>query len=90
MGGGAMECRIGCGACCIAPSISTPIPGMSEGKPAGVPCIQLTENNQCLLFGKRERPAVCISLRPSEEMCGKTKEEAYAYLEYLEKVTRTT
>lgn len=26
------ECRPGCGACCIAPSISSPIPGMPEGK----------------------------------------------------------
>ncbi|MDM6904545.1 YkgJ family cysteine cluster protein, partial [Enterobacter hormaechei] len=23
-----MNCRIDCGACCIAPSISSPIPGM--------------------------------------------------------------
>ncbi|MDW3636530.1 YkgJ family cysteine cluster protein, partial [Vibrio sp. Vb0667] len=23
-----MDCRLGCGACCIAPSISSPIPGM--------------------------------------------------------------
>ncbi|EOS9504771.1 YkgJ family cysteine cluster protein, partial [Shigella flexneri] len=23
-----MECRPGCGACCTAPSISSPIPGM--------------------------------------------------------------
>ncbi|HED3481006.1 TPA: YkgJ family cysteine cluster protein, partial [Klebsiella pneumoniae] len=23
-----MECRTDCGACCIAPSISSPIPGM--------------------------------------------------------------
>ena len=38
----AMECRIGCGACCIAPSISSPIPGMPDGKPAGVRCVQLT------------------------------------------------
>jgi Fe-S-cluster containining protein len=31
-----MNCRLGCGACCIAPSISSPIPGMPQGKPAGV------------------------------------------------------
>ena len=30
-----MNCREGCGACCIAPSISSPIPGMPHGKPAG-------------------------------------------------------
>ncbi|HFY5777145.1 TPA: YkgJ family cysteine cluster protein, partial [Salmonella enterica subsp. enterica serovar Typhimurium] len=27
-----MDCRSGCGACCIAPSISSPIPGMPYGK----------------------------------------------------------
>ena len=32
----AMECRSSCGACCIAPSINSPIPGMPHGKPAGV------------------------------------------------------
>ncbi|MGU7695722.1 YkgJ family cysteine cluster protein, partial [Escherichia coli] len=29
-----MECRPDCGACCTAPSISSPIPGMPDGKPA--------------------------------------------------------
>ena len=38
-----MICRSGCGACCLAPSISTPIPGMPQGKPAGVRCVQLDE-----------------------------------------------
>ncbi len=87
LGGMFMECRTGCGACCIAPSISSSIPGMNGGKPAGVRCIQLTTDNKCMLFGKRERPAVCINLRASEEMCGKASEEAYSYLEYLEKAT---
>lgn len=82
-----MECRFDCGACCIVPSISSPIPGMEGGKPAGVRCNQLTDDNKCMLFGKKERPAVCINLKPSEEMCGKTLEEAYSYLEYLEKAT---
>lgn len=83
-----MECRVGCGACCVAPSISTPIPGMPEGKPAGVRCVQLTEENRCRLFGSPERPAVCSSLRPSEEMCGHDAEQAYANLIRLERLTR--
>ncbi len=83
-----MECRVGCGACCVAPSISSPIPGMPEGKLAGVRCVQLTEDNRCLLFGLPERPAVCRSLRPSEEMCGATAEEAYAHLVRLERETK--
>ncbi len=83
-----MECRIGCAACCIAVSISSPIPGMPRGKPAGVRCVQLTEDNRCKLFGKPERPAVCVSLQPSEEMCGSTNEHAYAYLTNLEELTK--
>jgi Fe-S-cluster containining protein len=82
-----MDCRIGCGACCIAPSISSPIPGMLEGKPAGVRCVQLTADNLCLLFGKPERPAVCVSLRPSEEMCGASDQEAMERLAKLETLT---
>ncbi|MCB1807981.1 MAG: YkgJ family cysteine cluster protein, partial [Candidatus Competibacteraceae bacterium] len=65
-----MICRSGCGACCIAPSISSPIPGMLQGKPAGVRCVQLDEQNQCRLFGQPERPQVCISLQASADMCG--------------------
>jgi Fe-S-cluster containining protein len=82
-----MECRLGCGACCIAPSISSFIPGMPGGKPAGVRCIQLSEDNLCMLFGSPRRPAVCGSLKPSGEMCGKTTEDAMKYLERLEKET---
>ncbi len=80
-------CRVGCGACCITPSISSPIPGMPMGKPGGVRCIQLTEDNRCRLFGKPERPAVCKSLRPSEEMCGQSSAEAMAWLTQLERLT---
>ena len=82
-----MECRVGCGACCIAPSISSPIPGMPDGKPAGVRCVQLTSDNRCKLFGKPERPAVCVSLRPSEEMCGFSAQEAFVWLTLLERAT---
>lgn len=88
-------CRVGCGACCIALSISTPIPGLPEGrpglpggKPAGVRCIQLTSDNRCRLFGHPDRPQVCVSLRPMPEMCGTSTEEALAYLGMLEDATR--
>ena len=82
-----MDCRAGCGACCIALSISSPIPGMPHGKPAGVRCVQLTDDNLCLLFEKPERPEVCVRLRPTEEMCGSTREEALVYLSALERAT---
>jgi len=80
-------CRSGCAACCIAPSISSPIPGMPLGKPAGVRCIQLSEDHRCLIFGKPERPEVCVRLRPSEEMCGASREQALGFLERLERST---
>lgn len=81
------DCRVGCGACCIAPSISSPIPGMPEGKPAGVRCIQLTSDNHCKLFGKPERPLVCQSLRPHEEMCGSSADQAMKRLAEWERQT---
>ena len=83
-----MDCRPGCGACCIAPSISSSIPGMPEGKPAGVRCIQLTTDNRCKLFGRPERPQVCHLLRPSAEMCGQTAQDALRYLIQLERATQ--
>lgn len=82
-----IDCRVGCGACCIAPSISSPIPGMPHGKPAGVRCIQLSADNRCMLFGRPERPAVCASLQPTREMCGTTNEEAFIILTALERLT---
>ncbi|MBI5671177.1 MAG: YkgJ family cysteine cluster protein [Chloroflexi bacterium] len=85
-----MECRVGCGACCIALSISSPIPGMLQGKPSGVRCVQLTPDNRCAIYGHPERPAVCNRLRPMEEMCGSSAEEALAYLYELERLTRPT
>lgn len=84
-----MNCRSGCGACCIAPSITSPIPGMPRGKPAGVPCVQLLPDFRCALFGRPERPAVCASLRPTQEMCGASREEALAFLTRLETLTRS-
>ncbi len=82
-----MKCRPGCGACCIALSISSPIPGLPDGKPAGVRCVQLSDDNLCRLFGRPERPQVCIDLRPNEEMCGQTTEDALRYLAWLEQAT---
>lgn len=86
-----MNCRPGCAACCIAPSISTPIPqpdgGVARPKPAGVPCPQLDANLRCALFGLPERPTVCASLRPEPEMCGTDRAHALRYLRQLENAT---
>ena len=84
---GLIECRSGCGACCIAPSISSPIPGMPGGKPAGVRCLHLDAANRCLLFGRPERPDVCGRLRPEPAMCGTNRDEALANIVWLERAT---
>ena len=84
------SCRSACGACCTAPSISSAIPGMPLGKPAGVRCIQLGEDLRCLIFGHAERPAVCAQLQPHPEMCGAQDDggqHARVYLARLEKLT---
>ena len=83
-----MQCRDHCGACCIAPSITSKIPGMPYGKPAGMPCVQLDADLRCMLFGKPERPAFCASLQPQAAMCGTVREEAFAILDALEFATR--
>jgi hypothetical protein len=83
-----MACRAGCGACCIAPSISSPIPGMPHGKPAGIPCVQLVGDYACAIFGRPERPEVCRKLRPSPSMCGASRNEAIAVLDALELATQ--
>lgn len=61
---------------------------MPAGKPAGVRCVQLTGDNRCLLFGRAERPQVCVDLRPSMDMCGETDGAAMVYLAELERRTR--
>jgi hypothetical protein len=81
-------CRPDCGACCIAPSISSPIPGMPNGKPAGVRCVQLGDDLRCAIFGRPERPACCSGLQPQTEMCGTNRGEALAWLTQLEAQTQ--
>ncbi|MEQ0232179.1 YkgJ family cysteine cluster protein [Klebsiella sp. CN_Kp116] len=82
-----MECRPECGACCIAPSISSPIPGMPQGKPANTRCVQLSQNNLCAIFGSPLRPKVCASLKPEAEMCASNREDAMTWLLHLEQST---
>ncbi|RJL03223.1 YkgJ family cysteine cluster protein [Enterobacter chuandaensis] len=82
-----MDCRPDCGACCTAPSISSPIPGMPEGKPANTRCVQLSESNLCMIFESPLRPKVCSGLQPSAEMCGSTRAQAITWLLELEAIT---
>jgi uncharacterized protein len=60
---------------------------MPQGKPAGVPCVQLDEALRCRLFGDPRRPAVCGSLQPSVAMCGPNRAHAMQWLTRLEAAT---
>jgi len=82
------DCRPGCGACCIAPSISSSLPGLPQGKAAGLPCPHLTSGMRCAIFGDPGRPATCGSLKRLPEMCGSSREEALAHLDRMERMTK--
>lgn len=60
---------------------------MPKGKPAGLRCVQLTDENRCAIFGDPARPAVCSGLRPELMMCGSDRQHALAYLSALEVAT---
>jgi Fe-S-cluster containining protein len=81
-------CRPGCGACCIAPSITTPFAGMPHGKRAGERCVHLDDTNACRIFGRPERPQFCSDLMPEPAMCGANAAEALALLTALEHATQ--
>lgn len=82
-----MDCRPGCAACCVAITISSPLPEMPDGKPAGVRCAHLTDDNLCALFEDPRRPPVCSALAASPEMCGANAAEAFERLHALEVAT---
>ncbi|GGX98794.1 hypothetical protein GCM10007386_32080 [Pseudoduganella dura] len=60
---------------------------MPNGKPAGVRCVQLDDDNRCRVFGKPERPAFCGGLQPAADMCGDSREHAMVWLAELERAT---
>jgi hypothetical protein len=60
---------------------------MPTGKLAGERCVQLDAAEGCKIFGQPERPAVCVSLQPSAEMCGNDREQAMLWLGRLQRLT---
>lgn len=84
-----MHCRTHCGACCIAPSITSAIPGMPNGKAAGERCIHLTEDYRCAIFTDPRRPKACDQFQAEEEFCGKNREQALHILAELEIFTQS-
>ena len=84
-----MECRPNCGACCIAPSINNPIPGMPNGKPAGVMCVNLDPTDyQCRIWGTTDYPDVCRRFAPAAYVCGDNREQAIRLIGELEQATK--
>ncbi len=83
---GYISCRSNCGACCIVPSISSAIPGMPEGKPAGVRCIHLSNELTCNIFLSETRPKVCGGFKAELLICGNSRREAINILAQLEGV----
>lgn len=61
---------------------------MEGGKPAGVACIHLDAEYRCGLFGKPERPAVCLAFQAEIETCGATRTQAIEVLSSMEMATR--
>ena len=78
---------MGCGACCIAPSIYTPMPNMPQGKKAGERCLNLSDDNLCKLFGLPERPEFCGVFQAEVSVCGTTQAEAIKLIGWLEGAT---
>lgn len=83
-----LQCRPQCGACCIAPSIVNPIPGMPEGKPAGVKCVNLDPHSlRCRIWNTPEYPEVCKSFAPCPSVCGDNRQDALDIITDLEGLT---
>lgn len=83
-----MDCRLGCGACCIAPSINNPFYGMPNGKAAGERCVHLNADKLCDIFGKPERPALCGQFKAEPEFCGSNFEEAIQLITNIEQLSQ--
>jgi uncharacterized protein len=75
-----MKCRENCGACCIALSISSPLPGLPDGKPAGMRCIHLLDDYRCAIYNLPGKPKVCSDFKAEDEFCGSSGEEAMRIL----------
>jgi len=84
-----MQCRSGCAACCIEPSIVEALPNMPFGKPAGEACANLDKGSlRCLIWGEENYPNLCKSFRPEPQFCGTSRDEALQILRFVESATK--
>lgn len=61
---------------------------MPNGKPAGVPCIQLDDEFRCKIFGQTDRPDVCANFAAVEYVCGENRIQAIDVLNEMENATQ--
>lgn len=73
-----IECRVGCGACCVFAAIADPFPGHPDGKAAGERCRNLSSANECLIY--ESRPEACRLLQARRNICGSSNAEAFSIL----------
>ncbi len=82
-----VDCRPGCGACCVVPSISSEILGMHSGKGAFTPCVHLDLlTRTCDIWMTSDYPAVCRNFTPGAHYCGKSKDAAFYLLTEVEQL----
>jgi len=60
------------------------MPNMPNGKPAGVRCANLSDKNECTLYGQPQRPAFCRGWQPTRELCGTDLAQAMKNITLLE------
>lgn len=82
-----MTCRPGCAACCTVISISSPLPGMPEGKPAGVHCVNLAPDLTCMIHESPDYPPVCRNFSATRDFCGYSNEDARRIIGEIERAT---
>lgn len=88
-----IECRKGCGACCIFISISSAIPNHPKGKPSGTVCKNMETSFKegqvlftCSLWDTPWFPKICKDFQATSDLCGASRNEAIVNIiewEYL-------
>lgn len=74
------------GVCCVTLSISSTLPEMPLGKPAGIKCIHLSDDYRCYIYFSTDKPKVCTNFNPEPEFCGTGKDEALKIFYSLSKL----
>ena len=60
---------------------------MPQGKPAGLPCVHLTESYTCAIFGDSRRPTVRATFRPEIAFCGVSRDDALQRIQQLDLIS---